>query len=89
MFSEQNWDMIICNSFFVDSIDSLGGRFSNLLRANNEGDGHQDQAVPHVEHQANLVEDTNDDGDNKKDKDDDDGDGDTAADDDHDDGRPQ
>ena len=68
MFSEQNWDMIICNSFFVDSIDSLGGRFSNLLRANNEGDGHQDQAVPHVEHQANLVEDTKDD-----DADDDDG----------------
>ena len=81
--------MIICNSFFVDSIDSLGGRFSNLLRANNEGDGHQDQAVPHVEHQANLVKDTNDDGDNKKDKDDDDGDTAAAADDDDDDGRPQ
>ena len=63
--------MIIHSSFFIDSIDSLGGRFSNLLRANNEGDGHQDQAVPHVQHQANLVEDSNDDGDNKKDKDDD------------------
>ena len=81
--------MIICCSSFIDPIDSLGGGFSNLLRANNEGDGHQDQAVPHVQHQANLVKDTNDDGDNKKDKDDDDGDGDTAADDDHDDGRPQ
>ena len=95
MFSEQNWDMFICNSFFVGSIDSLGGRFSNLLRANNEGDGHQDQAVPHVQHQANLVEDSNDNGDNKKDKDDDDGDtaddddGDDTADDDDDDGRPQ
>ena len=89
--------MIICSSFFIDPIDSLGGWFSNLLRANNEGDGHQDQAVPHVEHQANLVEDTNDNGDNKKDKEDDYGDtaaaaadDDDDADDDYDgDGRPQ
>ena len=28
--------------------------YPHLLRADEEGDGHQHQAVPHVEHQANL-----------------------------------
>ena len=80
-----------------DSASYVENYLSHLLWADNKGDDHQHQAVPHVQHQANLVKDTNDDGDNKKDKDDDDGDtaaaaadDDDDADDDYDgDGRPQ
>ena len=79
-------DLICVNKSWLELNIEEEKTLSNLLWADNEGDGHQHQAVPHVQHQANLVEDSNDNGDNKKDKDDDDGD--TAADDD-DDGRPQ